>query len=77
MSLLLCTSLKHITKIFPLSQEEGRTGEDKLLTRVPLLNRKAGKKAEEKPSKMEKIMVVHPWVILTKGGKTNIFKAPR
>lgn len=39
MSLLLCTSLKHITKIFPLSQEEDRMGEDELLARVPLLSR--------------------------------------
>lgn len=57
-SLLLCKSLKHITKIFPLSQENEHAGEDELLARVPLLDRKAGKKESEKQSKMEKITVV-------------------
>lgn len=61
MSLLLRKSLKHITKIFPLSQEENIAGEDELLARVPSLNRKAGKKEYEqekkKKAKWEKIMV--------------------
>lgn len=43
-----------------LSFESGRYngGEDEWLARVPLLNRKPGKKEQEKQSKMERIMVI-------------------
>lgn len=74
MSPLLRKSLKHITKIFPLSQEENIVGEDELLARVPSLNRKAGKKEYKQKKKGKNYGGPIPLVILTKSGKLRFLK---
>lgn len=71
-------SLKHITKIFPLSQEESMMGREEPWARVPSRSGKAGREKEGKQSKVEKkIWWSRPWRRFNQSGKTDIFKAPR
>lgn len=60
------------------SQKENIMGKEESPARVPLLNREAGKKEEERrKATWKKLWWPHPLSHFNQSRKTDIFKAPR